>query len=70
MSRTNITNLNSKTGSVCCETIQNISIPCSAACRSALYSPTLSESNKFNRIHTICDKSEKEPDSVKLFLLT
>lgn len=67
MSRTNITDLNSRTGSVCCETIPDISISCRAACRSALYSPTLSESKKLNRIHTICDKSETEADSVKSF---
>uniref|UniRef100_A0A915E1F0 Uncharacterized protein n=1 Tax=Ditylenchus dipsaci TaxID=166011 RepID=A0A915E1F0_9BILA len=62
LSRTNATDLNAKTGSVCCETISDVSISCQVACRSALYAPTLTHEKKKNRIRSICDPTGTEGD--------
>uniref|UniRef100_A0A1I8B699 CPG4 domain-containing protein n=1 Tax=Meloidogyne hapla TaxID=6305 RepID=A0A1I8B699_MELHA len=53
--RTNLTNLNSKSGQVCCN-IERASLTCQMACKSALFAPTLSHEQKKNRIEIICHK--------------
>nr|CAD2165783.1 unnamed protein product [Meloidogyne enterolobii] len=53
--RTNLTNLNSKSGHVCCN-IDGASLTCQMACKSALFAPTLSHEQKKNRIEMLCHK--------------
>jgi hypothetical protein len=70
MRRTNLTNLNSRSGQVCCY-IDSVSSTCRIACKSALFAPTLSHEQKNNRIKIICNKelgTEFQGDKV-FFLL-
>ncbi|KAF7636212.1 hypothetical protein Mgra_00004341 [Meloidogyne graminicola] len=51
--KTNVTILNSKTGQICCN-IEEASLTCQVACKSALFAPTLSLVMKKNRIELFC----------------
>ncbi|KAF7638751.1 hypothetical protein Mgra_00001832 [Meloidogyne graminicola] len=53
--KTNLTRLNSKSGHVCCN-IEESSLTCQMACKSALFAPTLSHKKKKNRIEMFCYK--------------
>uniref|UniRef100_A0A914HCS6 Uncharacterized protein n=1 Tax=Globodera rostochiensis TaxID=31243 RepID=A0A914HCS6_GLORO len=55
LTRTNLTELNSRAGRVCCE-IEEVSLPCRLACRSALFAPTLSHHQKQKRIEMVCHR--------------
>ncbi|KAI1730128.1 hypothetical protein Ddc_02812 [Ditylenchus destructor] len=69
LSRTNATHLTSKAGKVCCDAISGVSLECQVACRSALYSPTLSHDKKRSRIQTVCDKFDEGGDAKALHCL-
>lgn len=56
LTRTNVTDLNSRAGRVCCE-IDEVSLPCQLACRSALFAPTLSHEQKQKRIEMVCNRN-------------